>query len=766
MTCLLNEGFESVIDEADFIARGWLTPSLVTLNGAGVMTLPSRTGQAGRGLYLRGPYSTGINLPCAATGYSDFGMLNTQQSIYSLWQAGGFAFGSSATFNRVPTVLQIAAADCSQLAYDGSTYYWAIAYNSTSASWCVAYSPDLINWTQTAVPPSATMDQNSTIQVIGSGTTATIIVGNHGYYTSTVFTSYYSTNMGGTWTAIAQAGSAYTRGFAATGSSTAPYISLSYNSGWKIYYYTSLSATPTALSIAVAGTTSYYLGSFCKNTNGQIIVGGCYTNISTSYTYPIANAATVSYFQYCSATADPTNAANWTALPSLTGYQISDMVWFNNRWVAVGAGGIWWNGAASGNTWVAGNNITLSATGAYIVWSVTSNGSTLIATGQDPVTPTNAAIWTSTDGVNWTKSNRFILTGVAVNNGNAFTSSLWDGSRFVISGGLNNNVIATSPDGFAWTATYYPDHPEGVNGYSSASNLGIYSGTQATTGVFTPWSTSASYTVGVTTGPGEVTSSATPYRTTYAVSVSGTAVLTTALPTNIPLPTIVSGNAPASQYTHYYEFIATATSTQNQFTIQWAIDGVIQGTVGTIQLASTTDTGTNFLFINLPRNGNFVMVDDMYLTNMNGQGESGQQGVINIFPWKPSGDVQDQFTPTSTTLSHAAQLANALSNTENSINSITTGQKDIYSMSATIPSGWAVKAVQVEAYFTKSGLVAGKGTVGVINGSTEVDSATVSPPITGANTYGSLTLDKDPNTGAAWTNAGFATAEIAVNKTA
>jgi hypothetical protein len=764
MTCLFTEGFESVMDDTDLIARGWLRPTTTVYSGAGTLTLPARTGQAGRGLYLRGPYSATLSLPCAATTTSDFGLYNTQQTIYSLWQSGGFAVGMSGTFNRAGTVNQIAPYDSLQIVYDGAQYYWAICYSGTTLT--VAYSPDLVNWTLTSATP-ASINANSTIQVVGSGTSATIIVSTKGE--NNTFTTLYSTNMGGTWTAVAiPSGSSSVRGFFYTGSATAPYIMIGYvsNVGYRVYYYTSISGTGTEVaSFALAGTTTYYGAAFCKNLNGTIITAASYTNTSTAYSYPVQNANAVTYFGQCSATADPTNAANWSSLPSIA-YQINDLTWFNNRWIAVGVGGIWWNGAASNNTWTYGTGLTLATN--FTVWSVACSGSLAIAVGQDPTNLTMGAIWTSPDGVNWTKVNRFILSSVAETGyqGNNFSNVIWDGTRFIITGGLNNNVIATSPDGFAWTPVYYPDYAESVQGNTSCAGLGIFSGTQAATGIFTGWSTSSSYYVGITSSVMEVTAaSPASYRTVYGVILSGSSAGTNVLSINIPLPTIASGNAPASQYTHYYEYIATATSTQNQFTVQWAVDGVIQGTLGTLQLATTTDTGTAQLFVNLPRNGNIVMVDDIYLTNMNGSGDSGQQGVVSVFPCTLTGDVQDQFTPTNTSLTHAAQVSGALSMAENSISSYTTGQKDIYSMSATIPAHFTVKAVRVEAMYSKSGMIPGKGTVGIINGGTEMDSSAVAPSVLGGTAFASLVLDKDPNTGAVWTNAGFATAELAVTKT-
>jgi hypothetical protein len=86
-------------------------------------------------------------------------------------------------------------------------------------------------------------------------------------------------------------------------------------------------------------------------------------------------------------------------------------------------------------------------------------------------------------------------------------------------------------------------------------------------------------------------------------------------------------------------------------------------------------------------------------------------------------------------------------------------------MSEAVPANYVVKAVVAEAYFMRNGTVGGTGTVGIVNDGVELDSAAVSAMVINTEVYGSVLSEVDPNTNAAWTNAGLATANIAVTKT-
>src|ERR1700739_1945402 len=99
MTLLFMEGFETAADETDVSARGSFTNNyLIGSSQCNSLAVPSRTGYPGKGLFLRGNnnYWTSPNYSMNGAAYNDFGMFETNQSVYSLWQAGGFAVGFSA----------------------------------------------------------------------------------------------------------------------------------------------------------------------------------------------------------------------------------------------------------------------------------------------------------------------------------------------------------------------------------------------------------------------------------------------------------------------------------------------------------------------------------------------------------------------------------------------------------------------------------------------------------------------------------------------
>lgn len=744
MTLQYMEGFETCVDRSDLLNRGWAAGTSSTLSGTSTLTVPSRTAVSGRGLMLKGPYSAATGLPLQTpASVSDFGAFDTGKSIYSLWQSGGFSVGVSASFNKASTVLQIAPGDAQQLVYDGTQYYWAIGYNG--ANYAVMYSTDLINWTATTGQPT-TVGVNSTICLSGTGSSATILVGTKSG--TSAITPQYSTNFGATWSNLSIGASTNMKNVSATGSSTAPYVGVGWTSSayFRVYTYASLGATPAVLSAPALTGSGTYSAAWSRLSSGMIIA--CGMILPAASTTPVSGAS--SGLAYCLASADPTNSANWTLVPSLSNY-LNDAVWFNNRIVAVGYGGIWWSGAANSNSWS-----QPVATGSSSVWAIATNGTLLVAVGQDPTNATWGAIWTSADGVTWTKTNRFLFSNAGSNNANMLANVTWDGAQFVLTGCLNNNVIASSKDGLAWTALYYPDYAEAIN-TNSGSPLGIFGGA-ISGGVLAPYSTSSSSVVGLGFAVAAASGGA---RSVTPLNISGTGVLSNAGAT--------AGSVSTSNLTHYYEIIATAAGTANTFTFQWALDGIIQGPVlsGSTALALTSDTtGAAHLIVNLPRNGNFTVIDDIYITSFAADavsGNVGQLGAINIVGGVPTSDVQHQFTLNGTAASDSAQVAGALSNSEGSVYTSTQGAKDIYALSVTIPASYKVQAVQAEGYFSKYGPLGAAVTLGMVSGASEVDSpqvaATSSTPL-----FVTELQTADPSTSAQWTASGVQAAKIAITK--
>jgi len=754
MSVLYVEGFETSADQPDVVGRGLLSAtSPVSVAGMGVLPVPSRTGVAGTGLMLRGPYGTSAALPNSAAGVSDFGMLPINQSVYSLYQAGGFALGVNASFNSLNT-FQIAPNCAQQLVYDGSTYYWAVAYNGSA--YVVVYSSDLKNWTATAaVPPN--MASSTLISVSGSGATATITVGAG---LTGANSGYFSSNLGATWTAFGLAGnqSSFYPAVFATPNATTPFISCGWiaTTGYRIYTYTSAAATPVENTTTIVSTTNIagvninYLSSGVKNVGSYTVLMGR-TNPSGQY-YPGAGCATA--FAFALTSSALATASNWT----LTAYAqyISDVAYYNGALYGAGYGGIYQYNIA-GNTWTQVLTVGTSA-----VYSISSNGTTLVAVGQDPVNTWEGAIWTSTNGTTWTKSNRFLLNAPVVANGNQIGNVIWDGSRFIITGALNNNFIATSLDGLAWSVVYAPEYAE-ATGTACASFLGVFSGTQnLANGIFTPWGVAA----GNVSGVGVVAAAAASnLRTVTAATVTAGAFAATAQSASVQALGATAGLAPPSTLCHYYELVFTAVpGTVNAFTVSWAIDNALVGTLGQYQFAAATDTaGVAQLFFNLPRTGNFTQLDDIYLTNFTGPYHYSRLGIQRVYPMAPNSDVTDNFTTTISGATNSKTVNTTLSNSEGYVSSSATTAQDIYGSINSVPStGITVNAVQVEGFMTALNGTPSGGAMGLQSNGVQKIGPAIS---TGASPSRALLLQEtDPNTNVPWTIAGLNAVDIVVAK--
>lgn len=770
MTLLYAEGFETVSDMTDMIARGLQQNALPT-NGTSTASLayPSRTGQPGKGWFLRGPYNSSGVPPLGGANYSDYGMLETNVSVYSCWQSGGFAVGFSGSFNT-QNFLAIAPGESQQLAYDGVQYYWAITYNVSTGGWGVAYSSDLRNWTVTINQPTGGVNQNSTITVNGTGLNATVIVGSAG--NATVLPMYYTVNQGLTWNVIAVGALPYRTPVYLNGS-TALYVSVMSANSANTYpcYSTTWAGTPVQLSaVGLIAPVATVTGGYCKLTNGYIVAtvfsGGA------SQAWPTAGAT--SGIAWCLASADPTVAANWTKSPTLP-FEFVDVTYFNGYFIAVGFDGIYYLNAASPTTWMPAQGLfNLVPTFSFSVFAVATNSTTIMAVGMDP-TIGIGAIYTSTDGIHWTKQNRMMLTATVTANTatGAFTCVIWDGSRWIVTGGINNGMIITSPDGVAWETVYLNDYGEA--NLNTLSFPGVYTGTcNPLTNVFSFWNatTNATYLNALGINPGAQTVAGTRPVVLCADYSSG--VYNSLNSTTVAAPVIPLGQQPGSSNTHYYELVYTAVvTTPNMFTVQLYIDGQSVGYVSTNwQCAATTDTtGVTQIYINLGRNGNIVMVDDIYLTNFtpDAAGNYGRLGPSSFFSLQGKTVVQGQFSNTIGANTNVQTVNSELSNAEGYLYATTKNSEDIYSTTNTMPSNYVPKAVLIDAYLGSQGQgpqVA--GAVGIVSGAATQNGAAVAGG--GGQGYGwanraTLLTETDPNTSAPFTLAGVNALEISITKT-
>lgn len=756
MTLQYMDGFESVVDNPDFSARGWIVSTGTQQHGCTVSTLPSRTGMAGRGLMLKGPYNATNGAPFQSAGTADFGMLDVGR-VNNYWKTGGFVLGVNATFNK-GTQLQVASFNVGEIVYDGAQYYWAAVETATTLQ--IGYSTDLVNWTvcQTQPPIGTT---GMAIDVSGSGPTATVLVSRL-CDTGLAPSFYYTNNMGVTWNTMAlPAAAVSTYGIRAifTGNPNTPVVAMGVGSGSVVNLMTFASMTATPAQIGTLTTSA--AASQLAFGNAKVVKGIAFlSSVSTGATAIVPQATTSSWLA-CPVSADMTNPANWKQTGTAAGTQMIDITFFNNLWIAVGYGGIY-NATNPGTVNApqppSGSFANVVSTATLPVWSVATNGSICVAVGEDPINTYVGAIWTSTDGVHWTKVNRLITSSAATSNGNCFTNVIWDGAQFVLTGGQNCNIIATSPDGIAWTPLYYPDYAE-TAGTASGSFLGIFGGTFNTGGVYVGWTGAATQNNGFGLASGASNGTT---RTVTGMVINGAGTVSAQAP---------STAVPVSPLSHYYELIFTAVSgSNNLFTVQLAIDGVIVGSIPTNTnsglLATAADTtGTTHMYINLPRNGNFVVIDDVYVTDFAADpaGNTGQLGVINIVPKITNADAQAQFTRGGNAASNAATVAGALSNAEGSVSTYTTGAKDLYNTQNNIPANYRVQAVQVEAFFSKFGSIGANASVGIVSNGVEVDSTVVSA-VTANPVYASFIQSVDPKTNAQWTIAGINAAQLAATK--
>jgi hypothetical protein len=764
MTLLYFEGYETCADDTDVLNRGWDLDQTAALSGQNVLPMPSRNGiSGGIGLMLRGPYNAAGITYAPNAGEPGFGMYDTKQSIYSLWQAGGFSVGFNATFNKT-IQLQVGAFAPQQIRYDGSTYYWAIA--QLGSTYIVVYSSDLQNWTQTASQP-ANIGQFATITIIGSGATATILVSSSA--TNAAATIAYTSNLGLTWTNTAAIGN-QPKYPVATGNSAAPYI-LPYSTGTGAGVgFLSSAFAFTAIGSTILSTTLAQWAGAAKVVAGVVMtwMAGAASAISTP------GSGATQYFAWAQANnASITSTSAWTTCATLPACVITDMTYINGYWIAVGYGGIYVaaQSGTSGNVLgpaatTAWSNVYSSGTATIYSVEVNAAGTLAVAVGHDAVTNTSA-IYTSTNGTVWTKVDRFLFNEPSAIQNNTFTNVYWDGHRFVLVGGINNNVIAVSTDGFSWNALYYPDYTE-TAGTTSCNLAGVYSGTltagtyvdqgsgAANPGTFVPWSVAT--TAGFASGLGVTVGAATQginvvTRTVQGVTLAGaTAGMTQTAVTNAAQTVPCSGSL-----TNYYEIIATAVpGTTNMFNVQYAINGVIlPGSQSNVQFAATTDTtGASHLLLNNPNTGNFVMMDDIYLTNFAGTLCVGQLGPQIVMPLNLASDVSDQFTNSIPANHNYQTVGTPLSNSEGYVYSSTPGVKDVYGTSNAVPTNYKINGVMVEGFFAAYGPIGANCQIeassnGVVAAGNTVAANTATP------LYSSVLMPTDPNTSAAWTSGGL-----------
>jgi hypothetical protein len=728
MTLRYMQGFESMRDDTDFRAQNWVPGPTKQLAGF----IPSITSVGGTSLHMIGSGSASATAS-GASGAVDLGCLNTGVTVNQAWLAGGFTFGFNARYNSgiVASYGAGQMSNCNQACFDGSLY-WAIRV--VAGVYSIATSPDLKNWTVIPSQPPTTLQANATIASMGGGVIAVVI--NTSSSTSQVV--YYTNNQGASWssqTLGTVASAAASIGVAcATGNTSFPHavmIGTQIAGSATVVYVGTLGGTMTQVVTATSS-----VGAI--NGARPRIIGGLLVFMTYNNQIVTATAANSSL----------NTSGAWTTTAAWTGSVVytTDVAYnpVSNLWVVTaGTGGIY----TAPNSGAAGTPVALTGTPVFTnrysaagMQNVFWTGSQLVATG------INGHIVTSPDGLTWTESGGHLIP--VGTSGTDWRCTLYDGSRYVLFSDQTNGVIATTPDGVTnYQAQYIQDGTENRNVTNACGSVGVYSGTAPapTTGL---WTSNANIATIVVGAPTASTRPLALYYGTGASSYAATATVSTTNPV------------------HYFEIVATATATANTFMLSVYIDDllVMSDPTARLQGASTTDT-TSLLILVPSRSGSFVAYDDMYFTLQDGVAPSGRLSPVSIVAETPNTDVSVQWVKNGTAVSNSlsAGVAALSLNPGNYVSSTNAGDKDVYgTTTGVIPSGYTVRAVQVEGYIAQNGSGTVVANVGIISGSTESDGTSVSVSST-TPTYTSQIYAKDPNGSIAWTAAAVNAAQTVLN---
>jgi len=207
----------------------------------------------------------------------------------------------------------------------------------------------------------------------------------------------------------------------------------------------------------------------------------------------------------------------------------------------------------------------------------------------------------------------------------------------------------------------------------------------------------------------------------------------------------------------------SVAGTTNMFNVTINIDGVTVYTQANVQVLATSDTTSQIILTPLPANQNVAQIDDLYFCFNDGSGVSGAQGTVNIAPQRPTTDVSTAWVKNGSAASNSLSVnQSALSSlSTNYVSSAVAGDKDVYSSSNTVPAGYTAKAIQHEAYFTRTSSSSPVVSVGVSSGGVEADSPNVTLP--SGTTFVSQSWDKNPNGSVAWNNTTVAAAQFVIN---
>ncbi len=727
MTLKLMQGFESMRDDTDFRAQGWIQAP--TKMQAGFP--PSISSVAGTSMKLIGAGSASTATTGAA-GAPDLGYYNTGITVNQAWLAGGFALGFNASFNSgiVTSYGAGTFANNCQACFDG-TRYWAIQLSG--AVYSIATSTDLSNWTPVSSVPAA-IDGYAALSYMGGGVVALA----RSTSATNSYTVYYTSNQGVSWSSqvLGVVSSSVTFGIGiATGNATYPHAMFMFSTvGYNLYVGT-LGGTMTSV-VSGSGSSSSPYAVFRPRSNGGLL------NFAFS-----TSSGSCAIFSATASNASLNTAGAWSTATTTTGAGVMDISYSPtaNLWALACTSGIYtFANVGSAGTAVAPTG-AVTVTQVYSTVGITNlwvTNSKFVATG------VSGHIVTSTDGITWVESGGHIIpVGVS---GTDWRCSIYDGAKYVLFADGTSGVIATTTDGvIGYQAKYIADGAENRNGTNACGAVGVYSGTPpaSATGLWT------ANIYGLVIVPGAASAGARPLTMYYRVDG------------NEPAGDLKTGSVPTTPLQHYYELVGVATSTPNTFLISLYVDGalLLSDTVGRLMGSAVTDI-TSLMILVPSRTGSFVAYDDLYFTLTDGVAPSGVLGPVSMVAEVPATDVQAQWAKVGTAASNSLSVAGPAlsSNPANYITSSNAGDKDIYRTSGSTPSGYVVKAVQVEATFSKTTTGSPVVNLGLLSSGTESDSTNLTvASVTG--TYLSQIYAKDPNGSITWTNTAADASEPVIN---
>lgn len=714
MTLLIGEGFEGVRDDSDLRIRGWVTNTRGFT--AGISSFSGVPGTALRLASRTTPYTVQTNnIGVAAT--TDFGWKPLGKTINQLWAAGGFVLGIGARFNP-GIITKYSGTNSHQLIYDGSNY-WAIQVSGTTAS--LVNSSDGINWSTVPTPVSVTAA--TSVFLVNVGTVGFAVPGSGTFYSTT--------NSGMTWTTttlLVGGPSSFTINKAiASGNPTYPIVvngsSTTVQADTGLWAGSLGSSAVTQLE-SLASTSLSFVSGTIDPTSTYIVYGIDRTLLGSqtiAYANPIATLGLLSLV-----TSEITAAGG-----VVVGYNYFPQA---NLWVAATNQGIF-SAPNIGTT-------TIPVFPGNLTWTLRqTTGSVCTCFAMSPtrivIGTSTSGILTSTDGITWAQ-----VPGTNADV-DPLINVVWTGVQFLATTSTLGWTL-TSVDGLHWNVIATAELTENSSANINLSVTAIYgcNAINTTAGTLT-----------AVTGVGILPANVSSGNRNLSIITSQS---------TLSLGPI---SATANAGYHYYQLVCTATAVGNTFNIGLFVDGVAVGGTATNQLlaASTTDT-TLQAVVNLPRAGIFTTVDDLVVFTMDGEGVSTPLGSYNIIDWEPNTDVQNQWTKSGTQSSNAiAASATSAYNATGFVSSSVAGNKDIYTSASSIPNGYSVVALAVEAAM-QAVTANGSVQVGVKSEAAETDSATVTLIAGAGNTLVQAIVDKDPNTAAPWTQAAIVDADITLTQ--